>query len=228
MSYKSALACDPISAFGGIVSCNFKITKYLAAELNKLFLEVIIGNGFEKDALKLLKKKKNLRLIDATNYSLKEMLRFISSNEEILVQTEDLKKFNNRDFKVVSKKKPSSKQMKSLVFAFNICRYVKSNAIVLASNETTVGIGSGQPSRLDSCQIALDKMKKFMHTNNNANVVAASDAFFPFVDGIEKLVQSGVTAVIQPSGSIKDKEIINFANETGTILVFSKTRHFRH
>jgi phosphoribosylaminoimidazolecarboxamide formyltransferase/IMP cyclohydrolase len=118
--------------------------------------------------------------------------------------------------------------MKSLVFAFNICRYVKSNAIVLASNETTVGIGSGQPSRLDSCQIALDKMKKFMHTNNNANVVAASDAFFPFVDGIEKLVQSGVTAVIQPSGSIKDKEIINFANETGTILVFSKTRHFRH
>jgi phosphoribosylaminoimidazolecarboxamide formyltransferase/IMP cyclohydrolase len=228
MSYKSALACDPISAFGGIVSCNFKITKNLAAELNKLFLEVIIGNGFEKDALKLLKKKKNLRLIDATNYSLKEMLRFISSNEEILVQTEDLKKFNNKDFKVVSKKKPSSKQMKSLVFAFNICRYVKSNAIVLASNETTVGIGSGQPSRLDSCQIALDKMKKFMHTNNNANVVAASDAFFPFVDGIEKLVQSGVTAVIQPSGSIKDKEIINFANETGTILVFSKTRHFRH
>jgi phosphoribosylaminoimidazolecarboxamide formyltransferase/IMP cyclohydrolase len=226
MSYKSALACDPISAFGGIVSCNFKITKNLAAELNKLFLEVIIGNGFEKDALKLLKKKKNLRLIDATNYSFKEILRFISSNEELLVQTEDLKKFSNKDFKVVSKKKPTSKQMKNLIFAFNICRYVKSNAIVLASNETTTGIGSGQPSRLDSCQIAIDKMKKFMNTNDD--VVAASDAFFPFVDGIEKLVQSGVTAVIQPSGSIRDKEIINFANETDTILVFSKTRHFRH
>jgi phosphoribosylaminoimidazolecarboxamide formyltransferase/IMP cyclohydrolase len=226
LSYKLALSCDPISAFGGIVSCNFKISKNIALELNKLFLEVIIANGFEKDALKLLKKKKNLRLIDATNYTFKEILRFISSNEELLVQTEDLKKFSNKDFKVVSKKKPSLKQMKNLIFAFNICRYVKSNAIVLVSNETTAGIGSGQPSRLDSCQIAINKMKKFIKTNDD--VVAASDAFFPFVDGIEKLVQSGVTAVIQPSGSIRDKEIINFANETDTILVFSKTRHFRH
>jgi phosphoribosylaminoimidazolecarboxamide formyltransferase/IMP cyclohydrolase len=225
-SYKSALACDPISAFGGIVSCNFKISKNLALELNKLFLEVIIGNGFEKDSLKLLKKKKNVRLIDASNYSFKEKLRFISSNEELLLQTEDLKKFSNKDFKIVSKKKPTSKQMKNLIFAFNVCRYVKSNAIVLVGNETTVGIGSGQPSRLDSCQIAIDKMKKFMKSKDE--IVAASDAFFPFVDGIEKLIQSGVTAVIQPSGSIRDKEIINFANETNTILVFSKTRHFRH
>ena len=225
-SYKLALACDPISAFGGVVSCNFTINKKLATELNKLFLEVIIASGFDKDALKLLKKKKNLRLIDATNYSFKEILRFISLNEELLVQTEDLKKFSNEDFKIVSKKKPSSKQMKNLIFAFNICRYVKSNAIVIASNETTTGIGSGQPSRLDSCQIAIDKMEKFMPTNSD--MVAASDAFFPFVDGIQKLVQSGISAVIQPSGSIRDKEIINFANETDTILVFSKTRHFRH
>ena len=225
-SYKLALACDPISAFGGIVSCNFKISIKLAIELSKLFLEVIIASGFDKDALKLLKKKKNLRLIDATNYSFKEILRFISSNEELLVQTEDLNKFSNKDFKIVSKKKPSSKQMRNLIFAFNICRFVKSNAIVLASNETTVGIGSGQPSRLDSCQIAIDKMEKFMQTNDD--LVAASDAFFPFVDGIQKLVQSGVSAVIQPSGSIRDKEIIKFANETDTILVFSKTRHFRH
>jgi phosphoribosylaminoimidazolecarboxamide formyltransferase/IMP cyclohydrolase len=225
-SYKSALACDPISAFGGVVSCNFKIDKNLALELSKLFLEVIIANSFDKDALKLLKKKKNLRLIDASNYSFKEKLRFVSSNEELLLQTEDLKKFSNNDFKIISKRKPTLKQMKNLIFAFNVCRYVKSNAIVLARNETTVGIGSGQPSRLDSCQIAIDKMKKFMKIKDE--VVAASDAFFPFVDGIEKLVQSGVTAVIQPSGSIRDKEIINFANETNTILVFSKTRHFRH
>jgi phosphoribosylaminoimidazolecarboxamide formyltransferase/IMP cyclohydrolase len=225
-SYKLALACDPVSAFGGIVSCNFKINKNLAIELNKLFLEVIISNGFDKEALKILKKKKNLRLVDATNYSYKEILRLVSSNEEFLVQTEDFNKFYKNDFKIVSKKKPNSKQMKNLIFAFNICRYTKSNAIVLAKNETTVGIGSGQPSRLDSCQIAIDKMKKFM--DSNEEVVAASDAFFPFVDGIEKLVQSGVTAVIQPSGSIRDKEIIKFANETDTILVFSKTRHFRH
>ena len=167
-----------------------------------------------------------MRLIDATNYSFKEILRLMFSNEELLIQTEDLKKFSNKDFKIVSKKKPTSKQMKSLIFSFNICRYVKSNAIVLATNDTTVGIGSGQPSRLDSCQIAIDKMNKFTHTKEE--VVAASDAFFPFVDGIEKLVQSGVTAVVQPSGSIRDREIINFANETDTVLVFSKTRHFRH
>ena len=225
-SYKLALSCDPISAFGGIVSCNFKIKKNLAVELNKLFLEVVVANSFEPGALKLLKKKKNLRLIDASNYSLKDILRYVSVNEELLVQSEDIKKFNIKEFKVVSKIKPSIQQMKDLIFAFNICRYVKSNAIVLAANETTIGIGSGQPSRLDSCRIAIDKMKKFISTNNQ--IVAASDAFFPFVDGIEKLVQSGVSAVIQPSGSIRDKEIINFANQTGTVLVFSKTRHFRH
>ena len=225
-SYKSALACDPISAFGGIVSFNFKVTKSLAIELNKLFLEVIIANKFDANALKILKKKKQLRLIDATNYKLNQKQKFISSNNNILIQSEDSKKFDTRNLKIVSKRKPSAKEIKNLIFAFNICRYVKSNAIVLASNEATVGIGSGQPSRLDSCQIAINKMNKF--NNIKEDLVAASDAFFPFTDGIEKLVQSGVTAVIQPSGSIRDKEIIKFANETGTALIFSKTRHFRH
>ena len=224
--YKSALACDPVSAFGGIVSCNFKINKKLSLELNNIFLEVIIGNGFDNDALKVLKKKKNLRLIDATNFKLSENLRFSSANENILVQSEDKKIFVKKDFKVVSKKKPTKSQFNDLIFAFNICRYVKSNAIVLAANDTTAGIGSGQPSRLDSCQIAIDKMKKF--TKPATGIVAASDAFFPFVDGIEKLVQSGVRAVIQPAGSIRDKEVIKFANQTDTVLVFSKTRHFRH
>ena len=176
--------------------------------------------------LKFWKKKKNLRLIDATNFKLSENLRFSSANENILVQSEDKKIFAKKDFKVVSKKKPTKSQFNDLIFAFNICRYVKSNAIVLAANDTTAGIGSGQPSRLDSCQIAIDKMKKF--TKPATDIVAASDAFFPFVDGIEKLVQSGVRAVIQPAGSIRDKEVIKFANQTDTILVFSKTRHFRH
>ena len=225
-SYKSAFECDPVSAFGGIVSCNFKITKLLALELSKLFLEVIVANNFDANALKILKKKKNLRLIDASNYKVNDGLKHLSVNNEILIQSEDLKKFTTKDLKIVSKRKPTSKEMKNLIFAFNVCRYVKSNAIVLAANETTVGIGSGQPSRLDSCKIAIDKMKKF--TDTKENLVAASDAFFPFVDGIEKLVQSGVRAVIQPSGSIRDKEIIKFANETDTVLVFSKTRHFRH
>jgi len=225
-SYKSALACDPISAFGGVVSCNFKVTHSLALELNKIFLEVIIANGFDQKALKMFKLKKNLRLIDASNFSINEILKFNSFNNSILAQTEDQRKFNKKDFKIVSKKKPSKSEFDNLIFAFNVCRYVKSNAIVLASNNSTVGIGSGQPSRLDSCQIAIDKMKRF--TKKRGEVVAASDAFFPFVDGIEKLVQAGASAVIQPAGSIRDKEIIKFANATNTALIFSKTRHFRH
>ena len=225
-SFKHALSCDPVSAFGGIVSCNFKITNALAIELNKMYLEVIVANGFDKSALKILKLKKNLRLIDASDFSVDEILRFNSVDSSILVQSEDKQIFSKNDFKVVSKRKPSKSQFDNLIFAFNVCRYVKSNAIVLANNKSTVGIGSGQPSRLDSCRIAIDKMKKF--TKQKDDIVAASDAFFPFVDGIEKLIQSGVSAVIQPSGSIRDKEIIKFANSTDTILIFSKTRHFRH
>jgi phosphoribosylaminoimidazolecarboxamide formyltransferase/IMP cyclohydrolase len=225
-SYQLAIACDPVSAFGGIVSCNYKVNKILAMELNNIFLEVIIANGFDPEALKVLEGKKNLRLIDATNFAMKNLLKVNATNESFLTQSEDIEKFNIKNFKIVSKKKPNKSQLKNLIFAFNVCRYVKSNAIVLASQEATVGIGSGQPSRLDSCQIAIDKMNKFH--NLNEEVVAASDAFFPFIDGIEKLVQSGVTAVIQPSGSIRDKKIIKFANQTNTILVFSKTRHFRH
>ena len=225
-SYQLALACDPVSAFGGIVSCNFKITKSLALELNNIFLEVVIANGFDKNAIQILNKKKNLRLIDASNFIIKDLLKFSSANGSILTQSEDLKKFNIKDFKVVSKKKPNKSQLKNLIFAFNVCRYVKSNAIVLASQDATVGIGSGQPNRRDSCQIAIEKMNRFQ--NLKENVVAASDAFFPFVDGLEILIQSGVSAVIQPSGSIRDKEIIKFANKTNTVLMFSKTRHFKH
>jgi phosphoribosylaminoimidazolecarboxamide formyltransferase/IMP cyclohydrolase len=225
-SYKSAFACDPISAFGGIVSCNFKVNKEVALELNKLFIEIIIANQFDHAALKILKRKKNLRIIDASKFIISEIFKFNSANDNILIQTEDKNEFKKNDFKIVSKKKPSKEQFHDLIFAFNVCRFVKSNAIVIATNKTTIGIGSGQPSRLDSCQIAINKMKKF--TPSSSNIVAASDAFFPFVDGIEKLVQSGVKAIIQPAGSIRDKEVIKFADETGTILVFSKTRHFRH
>ena len=226
-SYQLALASDPISAFGGIVSCNYKISKNLALELNKIFLEVIIADCFEKKALKILKKKKNLRIIDASNLSLKNTSNFISNFNSILIQSSDVNPFSNKNFKIVSKKKPSKSEFKNLIFAFNVCRFVKSNAIVIASNQSTIGIGSGQPNRLDSCKIAIKKMKQFQNLKNE-KIVAASDAFFPFADGIEQLVQAGISAVIQPSGSIRDNDIIKFANQTGTILVFSKTRHFRH
>ena len=146
----------------------------------------------------------------------------------MLIQSPDNINITKKHIKVVSKRKPNLKQLNDLIFAFNVCRYVKSNAIVLSKNETTVGIGSGQPNRLDSCKIAIEKMNKFQNINESDEIVAASDAFFPFVDGIEILVQSGVSAIIQPSGSIRDKEIIKFANQTNTILVFSNTRHFKH
>ncbi len=227
-SYKLALKCDPISAFGGIVSCNFKINKKLAIELNKMFLEVVIGDEIDKDALKILKKKKNLRIIDAKELKLESTQDIKTNFDSFLVQTTDNKIFSKKDFKIVSKAKPDKKTFDNLLFAFNTCRFVKSNAIVLVKNKSTVGIGSGQPSRLDSCKIAINKMKKFQNFQDHSEIVAASDAFFPFVDGIETLVNSGVTAVIQPYGSIRDKEIIKFANQTNTVLIFSKTRHFRH
>ncbi len=225
-SYKSAFNCDPLSAFGGVVSCNFQITKDVALELNKNFLEIIIANGFDSKALKILKSKKNLRLINAKNFSFNENFRYFTNNNTILFQSEDRNTFSKKDFKIVSRKKPNKKQFENMIFAFNVCRFVKSNAIVIASDHSTLGIGSGQPSRLDSCNIAINKMAKLK--SNHEDIVAASDAFFPFVDGIEKLVQSGVSAIVQPAGSIRDKEIIKFANQTNTILVFSKTRHFRH
>ena len=167
-----------------------------------------------------------MRIIDSSKFNLNESIKFNSIDNYVLVQNVDKIKITKKNFKVVSKKKPTKKQMESLVFAFNICRFVKSNSIVLAADNSTLGIGSGQPSRIDSCQIAINKMKTIK--NINQDIVAASDAFFPFIDGIQKLVQSGVTAIIQPQGSIRDKEIIKFANQTNTILVFSKTRHFNH
>jgi len=227
-SYKKALRCDPISAFGGIVSCNYKIKKNLALELNKMFYEVIIGNGFDKEAITILKKKKNIRIIDASNLKIKNFQNIVSNFNSLLFQSADNKIFTRKNIKIVSKKKPNKQTLNNLLFAFNVCRNVKSNAIVLTKNETTVGIGSGQPSRLDSCKIAIEKMNKFHSINQNEEIVAASDAFFPFIDGIETLIQSGVSAVIQPSGSIRDKEIIKFANQTSTVLVFSSTRHFKH
>ncbi len=227
-SYKEALACDPISAFGGIVSCNFKVNKKVAIELSKIFFEVIIGLGFDKEAQKILKRKKNLRLIDVSKLEGDNLMNITSNFDSLLIQSMDKKIFTRDNFKIVSKIKPSKKILDDMLFAFNVCRNVKSNAIVLTRNSTTVGIGSGQPSRLDSCKIAINKMKKFQKINQNDIIIGASDAFFPFVDGIETLVQNGVSAIIQPSGSIRDKEIIKFADKLGIILVFSKTRHFKH
>ena len=225
-SFKQAFNCDPISAFGGVIICNYKINYETAKEINKKFFEVVVAKDFNHKALSILKKKKNLRIIKSNQKYDPNGIIVNSLSENLILQSSDNQNFNIKNFKVVSKKKPNKRMINDLIFAFNICRFVKSNAIVLTNDCSTVGIGSGQPSRLDSCEIAVNKVRKFNHKTQN--LVAASDAFFPFVDGIELLVQSGVKAIIQPYGSIRDKEVIKFANNTNTVLVFSKTRHFRH
>ena len=227
-SFKEALESDPISAYGGIVSCNFKMNISLAKEIHKIYFEIVMAKGFDKKSITLLKTKKNLRIIDTSKFKDDNKFNILSRYNSILIQNEDNIDLSKKDFKVVSKKKPNNETFKKLIFAFNVCRKVKSNAIVITNNYKTIGIGSGQPSRLDSCQIAIDKMKKFQKSKKDLELIAASDAFFPFVDGLEKLVQSGVSVVVQPSGSKNDNEIIKFANQTDTILVFSKTRHFNH
>ncbi len=226
-SFNLAFDCDPVSAYGGIVSCNFKIKKELAKKLNQSYFEIIIANEFERDALKILKKKKNVRLINAHSFQNKGNSNILFYKKNFLYQDSDDLIISKKNLKVVSQKKPSKHEMESLIFAFNICKYVKSNAIVLVKDKSTIGIGSGQPSRLDSCDLAINKAKRFRF-RNLLNSVAASDAFFPFTDGLEKLIQSGVSAVIQPQGSIRDKDIIKLADKTGTVLIFSKTRHFKH
>ena len=225
-SFKNALACDPISAFGGIVAINSIVTKKLALELNKTFFEVIISRGFEKTALKILKKRKNVRLINCSKFNLTSKKHYLFLENIFLSQDSNKILFNNK-LKIVTKKKPSFDQLKSLKLAFNICKFVKSNAIILVSGNSTIGIGAGQPSRLDSCKIACKKAQKFV-PEKLLNSVAASDAFFPFPDGIQELIESGIKAIIQPGGSINDKEIIKFADDAGIAMAFTGTRHFKH
>ena len=225
-SYKSAFICDPISAFGGVVAINSIITKKLALELNQTFFEVIISLGYKKDVLKILKKRKNIRLINYNKKSLigKKSYLFL---ENIFLSQDSNKILLSNKLKVVTKSKPTLNQIYSLKFAFNVCKFVKSNAVVLANGKSIIGIGAGQPSRLDSCKIAVNKAQEFV-SKKLLNSVAASDAFFPFPDGIQELIESGVKAIIQPGGSINDKEVIKAADDAGIAMVFTGTRHFRH
>jgi len=225
-SFKSALACDPVSSFGGVVAINSIITKKLALELNKIFFEIIISRGFKKDALKILKKRKNVRLIDCNIFNLSNKKHYLFFGNAFLSQDSDSILINKK-LKIVTKKKPSLNQIKSLKFAFNVCKFVKSNAIVLVNGKSTIGIGGGQPSRLDSCKIASQKALQFV-PEKIINSVAASDAFFPFSDGLEELAAAGVEAIIQPGGSINDNKVIKAANDANLIMAFTGIRHFKH
>ena len=227
VSFKNAYASDPISAFGGVVACNFKIDKKIAQEIKKNFLEVILAKGFDKNALDILKSKKNLRIIDISKFKLKSLTTVKSFDGSFLIQSKDKLILNKNKLRFVTKIKPTKKEIAEIEFAFNICKHVKSNAIILTNNYSTIGIGAGQPSRLDSCKIASEKASQFQPMKIK-NCVAASDAFFPFADGIKILIKAGVKIVVQPGGSMRDQEVIDEANKAKIKMVFTGIRHFNH
>ena len=226
-SLKAAFLSDPVSAFGGIIACNYKINEEIAKELNKNFIEVIMAKGFDKNSMGILKKKKNLRIIDISKYESKNLTNLKSFDGSFMIQNKNKIIFDNKRVKCVTKLKPTKKELEEIKFAFNISKYVKSNAIVLSNNHSTIGIGAGQPSRLDSCKIAIQKAKKFQ-PRKIKNCIAASDAFFPFVDGIKILIKAGVKVIVQPGGSIRDQEIIQTANKAKIKMLFTGVRHFNH
>ena len=227
ISFKNAFISDPISAFGGVIACNYRINKKIACEISKNFLEVLLANGFDKDSLEVLKRKKNLRIIDISNFKLKNITSIKSFDRSFLLQSKDNIILYKKKLKCVTKLKPSKKELAEIQFAFNVCKHVKSNAIVLCNNFSTIGIGAGQPSRLDSCKIAVQKAKQFQ-SSKIKNSIAASDAFFPFADGINALIKAGVKTIVQPGGSIRDQEVINSANKAEIKMLFTGIRHFNH
>ena len=227
VSFKNAYASDPISAFGGVIACNYKVNKKIALEISKNFLEVILGKGFDKDSLKILKRKKNLRIIDISKYKSKTSTSLRILNGSFLIQNKDNIILDKKKIKCVTKLKLSNKELAEIKFAFNVCKYVKSNAIVLVKDFSTIGIGAGQPSRLDSCKLAVQKAKQFQ-PKKIKNSIAASDAFFPFADGIQSLIKAGVKIIVQPGGSIRDKEVISVANKAKIKMLFTGIRHFNH
>jgi phosphoribosylaminoimidazolecarboxamide formyltransferase/IMP cyclohydrolase len=227
ISFKNAFISDPISAFGGVIACNYKINKKIAFEISKNFLEVLLANGFDKESLEVLKRKKNLRIIDISNFKLKNITSIKSFDRSFLLQSKDNIILDKKKLKCVTKLKPNKKELAEIQFAFNVCKHVKSNAIVLCNNFSTIGIGAGQPSRLDSCKIAVQKAKQFQ-SSKIKNSIAASDAFFPFADGINALIKAGVKTIVQPGGSIRDQEVINAANKARIKMLFTGIRHFNH
>ena len=220
-AYQRALACDPVSAFGGVIGVNRAVDAAAAEEMAKLFVEAIAAPGFEADARARFAAKKNLRLMEIAPAPPHWTLKHVSGGA--LLQDEDVRPLADADLKVVSKRPPSEEEMRALLFAWKVSKHVKSNAIVYARDGQTVGVGAGQMSRVDSCKIGA--MKAVLPLQGT---VAASDAFFPFPDGVEEIAKAGATAIIQPGGSVKDAEVIAAADRLGLAMVFTGVRHFRH
>lgn len=225
-SYSAALKCDPVSAFGGIVAINGRIDVDLAEKLNEIFLEIICANDFAEDALKILTKKKDRRLVKQKKSISHEKISFRNIPGGLLVQDSDRIDIDNNKLNFVTDLKPDNYQLEDLRFAWKIAKHTKSNAIVFVKNKTTLGVGAGQMSRLDSSRIATNKAQQ--HGLDLKDSVAASDAFFPFADGLMEIIKCGAVSVIQPGGSVRDDEVIKAANDHKISMVFTGIRHFKH
>jgi phosphoribosylaminoimidazolecarboxamide formyltransferase/IMP cyclohydrolase len=224
-AYRKAMETDPVSAFGGIVALNRPVDRKTAEELAKTFLEVIIAPAFDDEARTILGSKKNVRVLEIPNALAKgeagyDFRRVVGG---LLVQDRDREAFDIRKAKVVTKRQPTQAEYDALDFAWRVVKHVKSNAIVYATKDQLVGVGAGQMSRVDSVKIA--KMKAQLPTQG---AVLASDAFFPFRDGVDMAAEAGITAIIQPGGSVRDEEAIQAADEHNLAMIFTGVRHFKH
>lgn len=225
-AYLKALACDPVSAFGGVLAFNRALDAGTAEEVAKLFVECVVAPGYEAAALEKLAAKKNLRLLELQRGEYVEEMDLKRISGGMLAQERDRHELAETDLKVVTDRAPTPAEIRALMFAWTVCKHVKSNAIVFALDGQTVGVGAGQMSRVDSVKIAVIKAATAKLSLEGS--VVASDAFFPFPDGVEEAGKAGATAVIQPGGSVRDADVVEAANKRGMAMVFSGVRHFRH
>ena len=223
-AYRRAFECDPVSAYGSIVALNGEATGELAAAMRDLFVEVVIAPGYSAEALEIYGRKKNLRLIEAPSYRLgADDVELRGVDGGFLAQRPDGESEDPAGWRCVTKRQPTAAEQRALEFAWKVTRYVKSNAIVLANADQTVGVGAGQMSRVDSCRLAIQKA-----VVPTQGTVAGSDAFFPFRDGVDVLAAAGVSAIAQPGGSVRDEEVIAACDERDMAMVLTDRRHFRH
>ena len=227
-AYQNAFESDPTSAFGGIIAINRKLDSKTALRINdNQFVEVIVAPGIDEEAKEVLAKKENIRLLDLqTMDDPVRGYKFMSVTDGLLMQETDNGQISEKDFKIVSKRQPTKEEIKDCLFAWKVCKFVKSNAIIFAKDNQTIGIGAGQMSRIDSTQIAASKAKERGFETKGCSM--ASDAFFPFRDGIDAATAMGISSIIQPGGSIRDDEVIEAADEANVAMIFTGMRHFRH
>lgn len=226
-AYKDAYRADTISPFGGIVAFNREVDKVTAEEITKIFISAVIAPGYANEAMEVLARKKNMVVLELSEGGEFGPTSFRWIEGGLLLQESDVFPDDTSEWEVVTKRKPTDKELKAMEFGFKVVKFVKSNAVIITTDKMTLGIGGGQPNRVGALEIAIQNMKKFGLTRENPNAVA-SDGLFPFRDSVDLAAKEGIKAVVQPGGSIRDQEVIDACNEHGIAMVFTHKRHFRH